>query len=441
MFTNLFGTIFVQLDKGSYSPGDQVNGQVFCDIRQNCPGSSEIWVRITGMEDTQVVEAKTRDVRYHENGQDKTRQETYYVTHNQMNSFFDHMIPIYKFNTFWIPAGQYTFPFCFVLQQGLPSTFNYEFKKHGNGHARVNYIIEAKVKGQLNVFADIRCQQAFTVNQAVVFSLGSQKKEMKQNIVSCCCIGKGDTAITTYFEKAEYTPGETAFMICEVDNSRCKADIVEIKGIFRQNLKVTARTYTEHLVIDHQVITLKGIRGGENLMGPNAKRLSMPIRGMTGEVQPTSRGKLVSNEYVLVNSLSMDACICCDNHPACELGLTVRNPDLVYTPWQAPSNWAPQQMSMYTISFTDDYRMPEPQGIPNLNMNVNMGMPAMPQPPNQNMNVNYNSGMPPNPGMPNNNANFSMNINMNGGMPGQPGMPGQGRPGQGMPGMPPNNGF
>ena len=354
-----FGTIFIQLDKGSYSPGEQINGTIFLNITNNYPGAQQIWISISGMEDTKLIEQKTRQESYTDNdGHRRTRTETYYVHHQDLNSFFNHKFPIYSFDTAFLPAGQYTFPISFSLQKSLPSTFNYDFYKHGPCHARVNYVINAQVKSQMggNV-APIMSSQGFIVNQEIIVSSGLQKKQIEKEIKSCFCIAKGKTKIVTYFEKNDYTPGEIACMITEVDNSHSEADIHEIRGIFQQVLKVFARGYSEMIVLNHQTVTLRGIKAKQALLGEDAKRIQVALRTQSGSlVQPTCRGRLVCNEYNLSSKLKVDACICCDSDPSCEIVINVRNPDMHYEKWvDKPSNWNPQFFNTYNAQFTSEY--------------------------------------------------------------------------------------
>lgn len=351
-----FGTIFIQLDKGSYSPGEQVNGTVFLNMTQNFSGGQEVVVSISGMEDTKLIERKTRTEWYTDSqGRRQSRTHTYYVHHQDYNSFFNHCFPIHKFNTPYVPAGQYTFPISFTLQGGIPSTFNYDFYKHGPCHGKVNYVLQAYV-GQGNS-KTIHSQQAFTVNQELIISSGMLKKQLEKDVTSCCCIGKGKTKIVTYFEKNDYVPGEIAYMVTEVDNSNCKADISEVRGIFSQTMRITARGYSETIMLNHQTVTLKGIKAKECILGEKAERLQVPLRTNSGSmVQPTCRGRLVVNEYMLCNKLKIDAVMCCDKNPACEIVINVRNQDMHYEKWsQMPSNWDPQVMSAYNAQFTSEY--------------------------------------------------------------------------------------
>lgn len=410
MAVSAFGTIYIQLDKGSYSPGEQVNGTVFLNVLQNLPGCQDIWVTISGMEDTKLIERKERTEWYTDSqGHQKSRTHVYYVHHRDYNSFFNHRFPLYRFNTAFLPAGQYTFPISFMLQRGLPSTFNYDFYSHGPCHGKVNYVIQASVGGGGGPYQQIRCNQAFVVNQELILSSGIQKKELDKEIVSCCCIGKGKSKITTYFEKNDYVPGEVSYMITEVDNSKGKADILEIRGIFKQTMRLTARGYTELIRLDHQTVRLNGIKAGETLLGEKASRLQVPLRTNSGGlIQPTCRGRLVSNEYMLTSKLKVDACLCCDHNPACEIIINVRNPDLHYQKWaEMPSNWHPQVFSTYNAQFTSDYsqnvlyppQSEEVNSVPPMPPGGNNQMPAFPPPPGNNSQP-YPAYPSPGDGMP-----------------------------------------
>lgn len=453
MAVSAFGTIYIQLDRGSYSPGQQVNGTIYLNVTQNYPGANELWLTITGMEDVKLIEQKHRTEHYHHGNERRTRTVSYYVHHHDYNSFFNHKFPVYRFNTPFLPTGQYTFPTSFILPKSLPSTFNYEFFKHGPCHGRVNYVMQASIGSpQMSSVPPIMCNQAFIVNQELLLSSGIQKREMEKKITSCCCIPKGHTKIVTYFEKNDYTPGEIAYMVTEVDNSKCKADIQEIKGIFQQTLRLNARGFTEMIMLNHQTICLKGIKAQETLLGEQAKRLQVTLRTHNGSlVQPTCRGKLVSNEYKLVNKLKMDAFLCCDHNPSCELQLNVRNAELHYEKWaDQPSNWNPQVMGAYNAQFTSEYSEniyypPQSLEYPNGGMS-----PQSPQ-TNQNTPHGVHQGYLPNPGKliaqspsPHHMERPSQNYPHTPGMPGMPGMPqgpGLGMAHPGMPTMPPTPGI
>ena len=57
-----FGTVYIQLDHGSYSPGQQVNGTVFLNVTQNFPDARELILTIAGMEDTLLIKECSESV-------------------------------------------------------------------------------------------------------------------------------------------------------------------------------------------------------------------------------------------------------------------------------------------------------------------------------------------------------------------------------------------
>jgi hypothetical protein len=433
MAINAFGTIYVQLNKPTFSPGEQVDGTIFLNVMSNFPGSNQLVLTISGMEMTRLIERKTRTYTSGYGKNRTTRTQVYYVTHTDYNTFFNHKFVLHQFTTPYVPAGQYTFPLSFLLQQGLPSTFNYEFHKHGNCYARVNYQIGACISSRQNTFTNIQSQHPFIVNQEQIMTSGLQKKVMNKKIVSWCCLDRGSSAITSYFEKNDYVPGEVAFVISEVDNSKGKAEILEVKGIFRQRLRIQARGYSDMLEFDHQTIKMNGIKPGDCQMGEKAHRFEIPLKTSGGLlVQPTCRGKLVSNEYTLVNKLKVDACLCCDHNPACELQMTVRNPDLQpQNVWVQPSNWNPQVMGGFVAKFTTEFS--QPMDMPGGSSEGLEGVPPGPNPGSPYMNQ---PGMPPGPQQsypampPGPQGNYpAMPPGPQGNYPAMP-------PGPGMPGLP-----
>lgn len=360
--------MFIQLDVGSYSPGQQVNGSILLNLQHNYPDGQQLVLTVTGLEDVQLMEQRSRSVDRYEGGHRKVSIEYYYVQHREASTFFNHKFVVYSFNSPFIPAGQYTFPICFSLQKGLPSSFEHRFQKHGAAcHGRVSYALKASVQS-LSGREDSRllCVQRFVVNQELHDSSGVNRQELSQRISSCCCVDKGECRLVTYFEKDDYEPGETAFMVTEVDNSKCQVDVLRIRGLFAQELTLRAQGYTEKISLEHQEMRLLGPKAGRQLIGQQAQRTQVRLVAADGsQVQPTSRGALVSNEYFLRNELEVDACLCCAKRPQCSLNLVVRNPDVIYSQASLPANWQPQIMNIFHVQFTPANLLAIPQSRSN----------------------------------------------------------------------------
>ena len=310
------------------------------------------------------------------------------VIHDDKNFFFNRKIPVYNFPGVFIPAGQYSFPFSFVLPPGLPSTFDYSYQeKEELCFGKVVYEVRSSLENSTtNSSAISHCLPLF-VNQQNQLANDSSRKELNQKITSCCCCAKGSTRIVTYFEKQEYVPGEVAFMITEADNTQSEAKITSISATFDQVITLQARGYTKTISNTLNKMSEAGINPGEKKTESTALRMAVSLTNSNnkapgrGVIQPTCRGKLITNEYFLTNTLHIDACLCCDTEPHCKLKLNVRNPSQQYAPWaNQPPTWNPQVMGMANLQFNSEYRF---------DTNAFNGMPGSPNMP----------GMPGMPGM------------------------------------------
>lgn len=373
------GSVYVRLNKGDFVPGEQVSGTILLDLYSNF-NSNIIWLAVAGVEQTKLVEER-------QVSGDGNRTEL--IDHNDQNFFFSHKIPVYRFPQEFIPSGQYSFPFSFLLNSDLPSTFDYKFsKKDKECFAKVSYEIRASLESTSNSAPAISYTCPFVVNQKMVLNDQSQRKEINQSVSSCCCIDKGQSKIVSYFEKSEYIPGEVAYLVTEVDNSNGKAKINTIDAIFQQHLVLKAGKYEENIHEDLNTMSEPGVGIGEQKVGDNARRLAVALttKKKTSPIQPTCRGKLIMNEYYLKNQLNVDACICCGDNPNCKLQLNVRNPTINYMPWGAqPQVWRPQEFANFNVQFSNDFRldtggfMGQPSAI-QANYNA-VATPIMPPPP------------------------------------------------------------
>lgn len=373
------GSMYIKLDKGDYSPGEQVTGVVMLNL-MSIFNNGTVYLTVAGVEQVKLVERVTV-------GTGEQRKEENRI-HTDRNFFFNNRIPLYHFSGGFAASGQYSFPFCFPLPSGLPSSFKFTFKQHGEDcFASTSYELKASLENghETSLFYNI----PLAVNQPMQLDNASSRMEMTSKINHCCCIDKGTSKIVSYFEKKEYFPGETAYLITEADNTQSQAAIKSIAGTFKQEVRLRAGTYEDRIHIDLKDVRLPGMMPGEQRTGPNAIRIEVPLVNHShyakeNGIQPTSRGKLITNEYFIKNKLSMDVCNCCDTNPQCTLKLNIRNPSINYNPWQSmPSNWNPQVFSTVNLQFSADTRF-DTNLFMNGNMNTaqaNLGMTGFPQMP------------------------------------------------------------
>lgn len=419
------GTIHVQFNKSSYAPGEQVNGYIYLNLFENHP-SNTVYLKICGVEEVKLVEERwvTRDEYYrhyrywgkdfqywghsrynkrrlttrwdywdsipshhHRRTEGETERRRILIDHYGFNPVFNHKFPVYQFNSPFIPAGQYSFPISFVLPKGMPATFNYEFTEYGiDCFADTSYTCIASVDSSDFRFPSVKSTRHFCVNQAIKSGGQMRKSNIDHTVNCCCCIGKGRVKICSYFERSDYTPGETAYIVAEVDNSDCKVKVDHINGTFRQNLRLTAGKYTKNIRKALNKVKLQGIDAGEKKVGDKSCRLAVRLvdNSSGNEVQPTCEGNLIHNNYVLETTTKMDTCICCGSHPTASIPANIFNRAFEDSGWSQPSNWQPQVMSAYVANFNSDFKFNATVGMNSaMNMGGNqgaqMGQPGMPQ--------------------------------------------------------------
>jgi len=435
-------SIFIKLEKYSYIPGEQVNGFIYLNLPSSANGN-EVVLNVSGVEEVKLVESRLmskdeydRRWRDHHNGfnlythtkynwepvhnawEVGTRHETQgegqemrniLIDHYSTNEVFHHKFSIYKWGGGTIPAGQWSFPFSFTLPQGVPASFNYQFNEHGRicfGDITYNLMAYIPNTGMLGFFKSTLKQKTyFIVNHPFKNESGQASGSQTLDITSCCCINKGKATIKAYFEKNNYTPGETAYIISEVDASELKTDITAVEGYFRQVLRLSTRTFTKTIDQKLQVVKMPGVLAGNKKLGNDAIRTPIQLvdSSSRNQVQPTSTGNLVNNSYSLESRAKVDATICCGSHPTIKLTANVYNNPVEPPVWNIPSAWQPQVMNGYVANFTSEFAS---------------GSNFDAQPPAPGMGGNQFPGQPPAPGMGGNQ------------FPGQPPAPGMNYPGE-----------
>ncbi len=332
-----YGSMFIRLDKGNYAPGERIVGNILIEIIKPCP-APQLWLTIFGTEQTRVIEKR------------RSNRHNYYHTHDDENRFLHQRIALSTFPANPIPPGQYQFPFTYFLSSALPGSFRKEFTMHGyNCYARIQFEVMASLENGDPKYPAVRHQLPLLIDQPNKIALngGNSKKELSQSITHCCCFDRGHSRIVSYFEKSDYFPGEIAYLITEADNSQGKAAIKSIRGTLRQVMQVRAGNHTHKVNEDLNTMVIPGVAAGLQKVGQDAERLAVKIakKDASEQFDPTTHGKLIFNEYYLVNSLEMDATLCCTDEPQCCLQILIRSQPINYPPWgQQPPNWYPQHM-------------------------------------------------------------------------------------------------
>ena len=212
------------------------------------------------------------------NEHSSTIHETRNVTldHYATNEVFNHKFPCYHAPNGFLNPGQYSIPFSFMLPHGMPATFKHTWNEHGRFcFGDISYKIMAYVShgGFMGFFkSKLKSTTRFIVNQPAVQENGMVSRKLNKSITSCCCMSKGTIDMKAYFEKNNYTAGETAYIITEVDGSDLKCNINQFRGYFRQNLVLKTRDYTKYFKTKLSEVSIAGVEAGSKHTGENALR-------------------------------------------------------------------------------------------------------------------------------------------------------------------------
>lgn len=141
--------------------------------------------------------------------------------------------------------------------------------------------------------------------------LRSELKSISEEIIydlSSYCIPIGTTVLRANFEKNHYSPGETATLIVEVDNSSSKMDNFQIVFNLIHNLKVKIgrhNPYSNTTRIDYDEM----LETGRKLK----KTLRLQVRIPSSPFIKTTKGRFIESKYFLeVSCLSIPRNICGD---------------------------------------------------------------------------------------------------------------------------------
>ena len=348
-----FGKIIIMTQKKKYIAGEQVNGWINVSLLKPFP-SSELYLLIEGKEKTKVVDSRT-----YTNSEGHTRTE--YYTRKDKNVFYEHTFPIYNFNTNYVNPGQYSFPFSFTLGEHLPGSFEYYWNSNGyEPYGKIRYKITAGFKDH-NSSTSIYDKFDIVVDQKMQNG-GTylMPKPFEANVSGYCYTSHGNFKLAAVFSNDRYLVGDLAEMSIAVDATRADTDIKNIKCELIMDTFVTAQGKTNNHSTVVQSVMLPGIAKGQARVNEN----SIPVRLniMTkGELQATSSGTLVKNNFKLRIMGEVDGCVCYSDHPQTSLPVWIYNKNFGAQSLPVMNNlipnWQPQTYNQFVCQMTDNNRM------------------------------------------------------------------------------------
>lgn len=352
---------FVRTDKPVYVSGETVSGTINLNCTRQFP-SQGVFLIVKGVERCKWVERRTRQIPdgTDQNGNQRYRTEEYFIDHHGRNRFFDVRIPVYPFQNYCLP-GQYSFPFSFQLPAGLPGTFSEAGERWGTRYeAETSYFITGDIHCADG--SEIRHQQRLIVYEKLMSEIQAVALEKTANIYVCCCINRGSVHMESTFDKNAYVSGETAQVVCKVQNNST-SDITAIKTKLRRRIVLRSdagATFNKVETLNQgnyagvakaQEVAAEGNQslleneqanyGSEGGADKAEKPETVRVASESGDryvpvnlscrdwayIQPSTNGQMIRCNYWV----EVDACV------TCSMGISLELPVTIYEP--QPANW------------------------------------------------------------------------------------------------------
>ena len=179
--------IYMQLDKPYYQAGEMVTGNVYLNAKMSV-GYDALYIRFTGREEVYWEQ------HHQQGGGQHHHQHRVEVYQNSRESYQEQFI-LSKFNGS-VPMGHYTFPFQFLLPNGLTGSFERDSQN----------FIRYSLSSYLTSFKEKKDNQTFTIKMTILQNLRMQYGPLLVSQVSnpkCCgcCANYGHTKVTLMIDK------------------------------------------------------------------------------------------------------------------------------------------------------------------------------------------------------------------------------------------------
>lgn len=337
-----YGQVSIRVEKERYSPGQQING--FVDLRLVKPfPSGHLQLGFTGEEEVGVVLAGG-------GGADLSTARV--AVHRDAQSLLDQRFPLYSLAGDAFPPGQHTFPFVFKLPDGLPSSFDFSYDEEGQrGYGRITYAVWAGLSGQSENFFFARRELVVSHPQAQAGGPG--RKQFVHRLRGYCCSPLGQLTLTCEFDADKATVGDELLLGVGVDNRQSQADLRQvhcrfIQHVFLRTADGRAEKAVRRVLSDHKLL---GCAAGQALVASQAQMLQVRV-DCTSDLQPTTRGSLVRNEFAIELEPVVDAFTCCDQQPPHAFEVQVRSPHQPEPEDKLGSGWAPAHHPLFVCAST-----------------------------------------------------------------------------------------
>jgi len=343
-----YGFVEIELEKSTYTAGDQVNGWVNVSLVKPFL-SDTLYLILSGKETTSIIVPSVYST--------FKAGETGYTPYVSNSIFYEYLWPLHVHPSGYFPIGEYSFPFSFTLADDLPSSFEITYKDQGlKGYGKTKYNLKAgfKDKATKRTFFG---KKGFYINQNWEKSSKEQLIHYKKRLTGCCFVPLGTFKIRARLDHDRFFTGDACTLTVEIDNRKAKRDTTKTTC---QLIQLT-RLQSNDLVIRYLrcvlgEVTLPSIRKGESRIGEDAFKVKLSIK-TDGKYQASSKAKLVQNEFYLVLTSEVDGYICCQNNPHIEFNMKVFNRPEGVTASQFGPEWNPKVAPVFVCPIRPETAM------------------------------------------------------------------------------------
>lgn len=269
---------------------------------------------------------------------------------------------IYKFDEGLIPAGQYEFPFLFLLPQGLPSSAHY--KSGTDAEGTIEFTCRAKFKADDHYdLAEFNNRCPIVVREA--------HSDHTSNVEDSSSFGECHLKVS--LERDCYTSKDVMEVSVDINNSQSetKVDKVIMRLVNHIMLKSPDSSYkTAYTVLEKD---FAGVEKGDRLENEvfefdlsetkhhehkhhfwSKQKLSQDEILHAEHIQPTTNGECVKISYELEVRCVIDSPDSELEGPVCRIPLVIRSPFLPsVSEVQTPENWNPTMHDQVKIFLPD----------------------------------------------------------------------------------------
>ena len=350
-------SIFIETERPYYHPGDTVSGHINLNFAGSDFPGNQLNLKIKGKEETswEVPPGNPADPAELKHG---------------LIIFYNHKFPIHIWNEGHVPAGQYDFPFSFVLKDFLPGSYTHkrdENDRKNQTSAAITYKLKAECLA-LDIdreMSKIKTSKELMVREKLKGN-SSSKGDIAVLLSSCFCLSQGHCQIRCFFEKNAYESGEEANIYCEIDNS---AGSLPIKSIlFELKNKVVLRSDDGANREYIRTIFLKetnGLAAYQKAEGLTKKAIQFKLNSNQGnleefkdneadeaiQLQESSGGQLINSSYCLEVTAKASGFLNCKPSEKTQIPVTIYK--RIGVGKKIEGDWNPQIMDVTVIVISE----------------------------------------------------------------------------------------